>query len=224
MSPADGPASTHSSASARAASAVRAPCACVYHAVLHGAWRFMLVGLGGFGVWAGAGSWFYRTTGELGLYAASAVVFVVLAGVMMHPLMAGPSPVRRFYAVFTPAFLGYAAVWCGFWFLFRAGLGEWLGALAGSTAFCAIARTRFGSGASLWPGVVGFFLAHSTGYFSGGVAMSYLTGPEGAWLLDGLRRSQIGLVGKLVWGACYGLGFGGGLGYVFHRFQKELAA
>lgn len=206
--------------SATSAQAGTPACDCALHAVIHGAWRFLLVSLGGFGVWAGAGRWFYRNTGELGLYLASAVVFVGLAGLFMHPLLAGANRLRRFYAVFTPAFFGYAAAWCVFWFLWRDGPGEWTGSLAGSVVFCLLARWRLHSTADWILPVAVFFATHSAGYFSGGQAMAYLLSPDGAALLEGWSRAQIGLAAKMSWGALYGLGFGAGMGFVFHRLQQ----
>ena len=96
--------------------------------VVEGAWRFAIVSVAGFGVWAFAGRWFRAHGGEPGLYGASTVVFVGLAGLLMHPLVRGPSRLLRFYGVFIPAFIAYAVVWCSFWFLLRFGVGEWLGA------------------------------------------------------------------------------------------------
>ena len=43
--------------------------------VLRGMIGFTLVSLGGFAPWVLAGRWFYRNTGEAGLYAVCAVVF-----------------------------------------------------------------------------------------------------------------------------------------------------
>jgi hypothetical protein len=69
---------------------------CPVDSVLQGAWRFAIVSIVGFGVWAFAGRWFRTHGGEAGLYAASTVVFVGLAGLLMHPLVRGPSLVRVF--------------------------------------------------------------------------------------------------------------------------------
>jgi hypothetical protein len=113
-------------------------CSCPVGSVLQGAWRFAIVSIMGFGVWTFAGRWFHTHGGETGLYAASTVVFVGLAGLLMHPLVRGPRRLLRFYGVFIPAFIAYAVVWCSFWFWLRFGAGEWLGSLAGSFALVAV--------------------------------------------------------------------------------------
>ena len=91
--------------------------------VLQGAWRFALVSVVGFSVWAFAGNWFHSYGGEAGLFAASTLVFMSVAGLLMHPLVKGPRSLARFYAIFVPAFLVYGLVWSGSWFLLRFGAG-----------------------------------------------------------------------------------------------------
>ena len=112
-------------------------------------------------------------------------------------------------------------MWCSFWFLLRFGVGEWLGSLAGSFAFVAVTGWRFGNLRPV-PGVsVAFFTAHSLGYFAGGKLMQFLTSPTGVELFSSLPKAQLGTVAKLSLGLFYGLGFGAGLGYAFHVFQKS---
>src|ERR1043166_2107355 len=65
-----------------------------------------------------------------------------------------------------------------------------------------------------------FFPAHSLGYFTGGKLMYFLTSPTGAELFNSLTKAELGSVAELSWGLLYGLGFGAGLGYAFHVFQK----
>lgn len=191
--------------------------------VIEGAIRFTLVSLGGFAVWAFAGGWFYRNTGEAGLYAASTVVFIGLAGWLLHPLVAGPRPVARLLGVFVPAFLAYAVVWCVFWFMLRFGAGEWLGSLAGSVAFVGIAGWRFGNLRPVVKASLVFFAAHSAGYFAGGELMEVMSGADAREWLGGVSREAQGALAKLSWGLLYGIGFGAGLGYAFHVLQKGKA-
>ena len=68
---------------------------------LRGMMGFTLVSLGGFAPWMLAGSWFYRHTGELGLYAACAIMFIGLSGVLLHRLIIGLGSLVRFYQLFS---------------------------------------------------------------------------------------------------------------------------
>lgn len=190
------------------------------HSVLQGAWRFAIVSVAGFAVWAFAGNWFRAHGVEVGLYAATTVVFMGLAGLLMHPLVNGRRPIARFYGVFVPAFLAYAVVWCSFWFLMHFGVGEWLGSITGSFAFVAVAGWRFGNVPPVPKVSVVFFVAHSLGYFAGGKLMQFLTSPVGAELFNAMTKAQLGTVAKLSWGVVYGLGFGAGIGYAFYALQK----
>jgi hypothetical protein len=179
-----------------------------------------VVSVGGFAVWAFGGKWFGAHAGEAGMYVAITIVFLGLAGLLMQPLMRGPKRGWQFLSVFTPAFLGYAFAWSACWFWLHFGWGEWLGSLAGSLAFTLIAARRFGYRRTPIPAALVFFAAHSLGYFIGGKMMQLLAGPVGAELFENLPKTQLGTVAKLSWGLCYGLGFGAGMGYVFHLFQK----
>ena len=51
---------------------------------------FTVVSLGGFAPWVFGGRWFYRTVGELGLYAVCAIAFIGLSGPLLHRLIIGP--------------------------------------------------------------------------------------------------------------------------------------
>ena len=188
----------------------------VVAAMLHGAWRFALISVASFSVWAFAGRWLKSQAGEGGLYAACALAFVVLAGLLLAPLVRGPRRILRCYLVFVPAFVAYALAWSACWFCWPSHLGEWLGAAAGSVFFVVIAAWRFGCPRSDWLrevplAVAVFFVTHLLGYLAGG------------WAMDALVHAGEAHSGMLAWGACYGLGFGAGIGWVFHRQQGEPA-
>ncbi len=142
-------------------------------------------------------------------------------GIINAPSCAWSQSVVAFYGVFIPAFVAHTVVWCSFWFLLRFGAGEWLGSLAGSFAFVAVIGWRFGNLRPIPTVSVAFFVAHSLGYFAGGKLMGFLTSPTEAELFNSLTRAELGTVAKLSWGLLYGLGFGAGLGYTFHVFQKS---
>lgn len=177
--------------------------------------------LAAFCVWALGGKWLQTHLGETGLYVACALVFLGLAGLLLHPLLPGPGSLPRFYAVFLPSFLAYAFVWCAAWFVLRFGLGEWLASLLGTTAFVTITAWRLGSCRGFLKATVVLFALHSAGYFLGGKLMQWVSGPTGSALLTGLSRHGISIAAKLSWGLLYGLGFGAGIGYVLHTLQTE---
>jgi hypothetical protein len=190
-------------------------------AMIAGAWRFAIVSIGAFGLWAFWGRWFYRNVGEAGLYAATALAFLGLAGLLLYPLVEGPRRLARFYRAFVPSFLAYAVAWCAMWFVFGAGLGEWLGSLAGSVVFVLGAGWMFGNRRASAGASVVMFVAHTAGYFLGGYSMSWLMSLRDGGLPDGLTRESLGVLAKLSWGLFYGLGFGAGLGYTFRVCQRR---
>jgi hypothetical protein len=192
---------------------------CAVRAILQGAIGFLIVSVAGFSVWAFGGKWFYKQTGEAGMYAACAVVFLGLSGLLLHPLVEGQRRLVRFYLIFVPSFLAYAILWCAAWFALRFGLGEWLGALAGCVGFVALVARGFKNYRGFIKVCIVVFLFHSIGYFLGGRFMHWLGGADGA-ALTGCTKSQLSELAKLSWGAFYGLGFGAGIGFAFHSFQR----
>ena len=177
-----------------------------FGSVLRGALGFGAVSLVAYGVWAFAGKALTRSLGEGGFYAVLVAVFVVLTGLALHPLVAGPRTFLRFTRVFVPAFIAYAGVWCAFWFKLKFGLGEWLGSLGGTVAFALVAAANLGGWRSLPVAILVLFVGHSAGYFLGApICYSQMkTRPE---------------LGMLAWGLLYGLGFGAGIGFLFHALH-----
>jgi len=189
--------------------------------IMEGMWRFTVVSLGGFSVWAFAGKWFYRIAGETGLYAATTVVFLVLAVILLNPLLSGPRRLWRLCRSFVPAFMAYAVAWCLLWFALGAGLGEWLASLAGSLAFVAVFFWALASWRCFGSTSTVFFLTHSAGYFAGEWLMGWVLQSHGSGLLAGASKDLVGVVAKLAWGLAYGIGFGAGLGYALHACQRR---
>ena len=188
--------------------------------MLRGSIGFAVVSLVGFSVWAFAGRSLYAKVGEAGLYTLCLLVFLGSSGLVLHPLARGPQSLLRFYKAFIPAFLAYAIVWCAAWFIFRFGLGEWLGSLLGSVAFVAVTSRAFGKCHGIVRTSIILFGLHSAGYFLGGKSMQWLTGPAGAGMLTGFSKVQLAAIAKLSWGLLYGLGFGAGIGYAFCTCQR----
>jgi hypothetical protein len=192
-------------------------------AMLRGAVGFAVVSIVAFSVWAFGSGLFRGRGGEPVLYAAIAVVFLGLTGLVMHPLVEGDRKLARFYAAFVPAFLLYAIVWSGFWFWLKFGLGEWLGAAAGSLVFVAYTAWRLGQWKSFWIAAAVFFVLHTAGYFAGGWCTYKLLGAAKAGMVSFLTKDQLGVLAKLSWGLFYGLGFGGGLGYAYRVLQRPVS-
>lgn len=192
--------------------------------MFRGAVGFATVSVAAFAVWAFGGRWFRTHGGEGAMYSTIAIVFVLLSGLLLHPLLPGERRMRRFYVIFTPAFLAYALVWSAFWFWLGAGLGEWIGALLGSMTFVTLMAWRMGR----WPGfvlaAVAFFALHTAGYFAGGRSMALLVAAARQKPVPFLDSATLVLMAKLSWGLCYGIGFGAGLGTVFAVLQPPAPA
>lgn len=182
---------------------------------IHGALGFALVSLAAFSVWAFGVRFFKGVGGEPAMYAAIAVVFMLLSGLLLGGLAGGAG---RFYKAFVPAFFLYAAVWCAAWFGLGGRQGEWLGAAAGCLVFTWVAMKLAGSSRGWWLVALVLFVLHTGGYFAGDWAMyDVWLNKEHLAELAPADRAQSALLGKLSWGLFYGLGFGAGIGCVFHR-------
>jgi hypothetical protein len=191
--------------------------------ILSGAWRFALVSLVAFSVWAFGGKLFRGIGGEPTMYAAIAIVFMGFSGLALSPLAPGPRPFLRFYSVFVPSFLAYAAVWSGLWFALGFGSGEWLASLAGSLVFVAIACWRLATWPIFWRTALLFFIVHTAGYFAGGWSMAHFIQQSRHAEGTALSKHQWVVLAQLSWGLFYGLGFGAGLGALFHRVRTSLS-
>ena len=140
------------------------------------------------------------------LYLGCFLVFAVLSGLLMHPLLEGTGTLRRFNRIFIPAFLAYTFAWCAAWFLMGAGKGEWAASFAGSLAFTAVMAAMLKKGRALLPAALVMFVTHSAGYFAGEKIC---------------QASLHSVPGELAWGLLYGLGFGAGIGHAFWAMQRK---
>ncbi len=190
--------------------------------VIRGMIGFTLVSLGGFAPWVLAGSWFYRHVGELGLYVACAVVFIGLSGLLLHRLIIGPGSLSQFYQIFSQTFVGYAVAWTIGWMAFRGVTGSVVGALAGIAVMSGMLALGFGVGKEFLKIFAVLLLANVAGYFVGEWAYNLVkalkeNNASGLVLSPGTRS----VLSKTLWGLCYGLGFGAGIGMAFHVCQTE---
>lgn len=171
---------------------------------------FTLISVAGFAPWALAGLRLYETIGEAGLYAVCAIVFIGLSGLLLHRLIIGPGSLARFYKLFTIAFGAYAVAWTVGWMWLGGRHGSFAGLLAGTTLMGWILACAFDARRSAWKGIAFLFACNALGYFGG----EWLQGP-----LSSVRTHPV--VDKLLWGVCYGIGFGTGLGLAFYYCQSD---
>jgi len=168
-----------------------------------GSLRFGLASLLVYATVAFGERWMYRHLGLMGAYGVWTLLFISLGGFALKPLVVQARAKRTFWLWFSLAFFAYAAGWMASYFTLRGAAGEWLGSLVGSTALGLVLAAAFGAWSGLSRIAAVLFVAHSAGYF------------VGEWL----HHSLHGKIGMLVWGVCYGLGFGLGLARALYLAQ-----
>lgn len=166
--------------------------------ILRGSLGLAAVSLAAFSVWA-----FGPLKGPP-MFAAVAAVFVLLTGLVLHPLARSP---LQFARAFIPAFIAYAAVWSAIYFFSRR---DYVATSAGCAVFTLVLAFVLGGRRAWLRAFVVTLAAHALGYWLGGVVC------YGVFQHDRL--------GMLAWGLGYGLGFGAGIGYSFHVFINESAS
>jgi hypothetical protein len=161
--------------------------------MLYGSVSFCVVSVLAYSIWA-----FRLVPGTAALYAATASVYVGLAGLALSRLLHGRDA-KRFPLLFAAAFLAYAICWCAFWFGLNGKYhADLWGAAVGLAAMTWVIKDRLKSEQRFLPLFAVLFTFHTLGYTLGGE-------------LYALAR---GTTGRLLWGAAHGFGFGAGLGYV----------
>jgi hypothetical protein len=168
------------------------------------------------------GRWFRRNVGEAGLYAVCALVFIGLSGPLMNRLIIGPGSLSRFYKLFGTAFAAYSVLWIVGWMTLR---GHVAGLLAGTVAMgWSLARAFDARDATLKVMAI-LFVLNSLGYFIGGWVEGSIMGLKELTLFGETvpKKTQI-QTAMLFWGVFYGIGFGAGLGWVFHLCQTRTRA
>lgn len=173
--------------------------------------RFCLASLAVFATVAFAERWMYARLGLAGAYVVWTVLFILLGGAALRPLVlvAQPKQAGRFFALFALAFFAYAAGWVGAYFSLRgSALGEWAGSLIGSVLMGLVFAAGFGVLRATLRLSALLFVANSAGYFIGSL----------------LNNAVGGKAGMLLWGGVYGLCLGAGLGAVLFLAQTAAAA
>ena len=175
--------------------------------VITGAIGFCLVSLCIFATVAFAQMWMYKHLSVYGAYMVWIVLFILLGGKALSPLVIGPLRSWRFYALFGVAFFVYGISWMEAYFTFPNAAGEWIGSLAGSVSMALVFAAGFKSLRYTLILSAVLFVTNSIGYFGGLLFYS----PLGE------------IKGLLVWGAFYGLCLGAGLGAVIYIAQSQRA-
>jgi hypothetical protein len=193
--------------------------------VLRGIIGFTIVSVAGFAPWALGGRVLHHAVGEIGMYAACALVFVALSGLLLHRLIIGPGSVVRFYLLFTAAFMSYAACWTVAWMVLRGNLGSLVGLLLGTAVMAWMLVRAFDALGDFLKVAAALFALNAIGYFAGGWAEAGIARLKTIHIF-GLtvdHRSTLSIA-MLSWGVCYGIGFGAGLGLAFYFCQANARA
>ena len=178
--------------------------------ILRGAFGFTLVSVAGFAPWPIFERWF-RSMGEMDLYIACIAMFIGMSGICLHRLIIGPGSLPRFYKVFSLAFTAYAVAWVAFWVWLRGNAGSIGGLLGGACAMGLVLTFAFDAPRSIGKVVVALFVLNALGYYIGG-------------RLHGKLAIDHRALGMLLWGVCYGVGLGSGLGLAFYFCHERARA
>jgi hypothetical protein len=178
--------------------------------VLRGMVGFTLVSVGGFAPWPIFERWF-RSMGEMELYVACLAVFIGLSGICLHRLIIGPGSLVRFYKLFSLAFTAYAAVWVAVWVWLRGDAGVIGGLLGGAVAMGLVLAFAFDALRATIKVIAALFVLNAIGYYFGGRIAGKLAIDHRA-------------LGMLLWGVCFGVGLGAGLGLAFYFCQEGARA
>ena len=174
----------------------------------------VLLSVVGFLPWALAGRPLTRALGEAGMYAVCAIVFLAASAPLLHRLLVGDNTLRRFYGLFTAAFIPYSIAWTAGWMALRGHPGSAAGLVLGCLAMALVLCGWFGHWKQIGLITIALLLFQVPGYFAGGWAYGWL----GSLARDS-ASPLMGVVAKLSWGVFFGWGLGGGLAVALHRLQ-----
>lgn len=179
-------------------------------------WRFATIGAIGFAIAslcvfatvAFAERWMYTTLSMGGAYLAWTVLFILLGGGALHPLVTGRNRGWRFFSIFGLSFFAYAVGWIASYFILKGALGEWVGSLAGSILMALVLAWGFQALPTIPRLIIVLFMTNSLGYFLGSTVNNAL-GKQ---------------AGMLSWGGVYGLFLGAGLGAALYYLRSPITA
>ena len=143
----------------------------------------------------------------------------------MHRLIIGPGSMGRWYKLFGIAFAAYSIAWIAGWMVIRGNAGSLVGLFAGTAVMALILTRSFDAKSVLLKVIISLFVLNVLGYFAGGWVERNVIGwkvlSEPSLALERAARMRLAM---LMWGVCYGIGFGAGLGLAFHFCQTEARA
>lgn len=175
---------------------------------MRGMLGFTVVSVAAFVPWAVFGRWFDRFGGEIGMYAACAIVFLALTGPLSCRLIIGPGSLPRFCKLFGLSFTLYSVAWIVGWMLVRGHAGSSIGLFSGAVIMGCMFAAAFDAWHVVLKVITALFVLNAVGYFAGGPIEAAL-----------IREHPV--AAKLLWGVTYGLGLGAGLGLAFYFCQER---
>lgn len=178
--------------------------------ILRGIIGFTIVSVAGFAPWPLIDRFVPHPT-VTELYLACTAVFIGFSGPCLHRLIIGPGSLSRCYKLFTLAFIAYAIGWITCWELRPDDLGGIGGLLVGTALMGVILALAFDHPRAMPKSILALFLLNTAGYYAGGK-------------LEGILGVTHRHAAQFLWGACYGIGFGAGLGAAFFFCQERVRA
>lgn len=171
--------------------------------IIYGAVGLALVSVVAYSIWA------LGLMRGRAMWAAIAIVYLSLGGVVLSRLVIGPGAAGRFAGLFAVAFIAYAGAYCAFWFGLEGNhYADLWGSALGLAFVTLLVMRAFGRRDGFWLLFLALFALHSAGYYAGGAIYPQFRGSAG----------------RLLYGACHGLGFGAGLGFLLFHAQAGIKA
>jgi hypothetical protein len=188
-------------------------------------WRgiigFTIVSIAAFAPWGVFGKPVRAQVGELGMYLACAVVFLLLSGLLLHKLIVGSGSLPRFYRLFTLSFTAYSFAWIAGYMLLRGHLGSIVGLLLGALVMGGMFVAAFDAQRQFVKVVAALFVLNCIGYFPGGWIELYMFAlPDGHFA----TKATQDMFARMQWAVTYGVGLGAGLGVAFYLCQSQARA